>query len=310
MIGDDHAIRTVRNRTLGIARREYALHQQLARPHGAQLIEVLPRQRIVLGFALGRRYVRKFLSHAFGVVGALGHAAVHPVLHYHAEQPARPRQHGSGVLAVVIEGHGVAVAHVVFAIGAHGAVHRDHQRFEAGVFGALHQRMRHAHIRPHIKLKPQGATGEFGHVFHAGLRAGGQRKRNVRRLGGTRQLQLALEIQHAGRARGRYAHRHTVLFAEQRDLLIALGDIDQHLRLQLDALKRGAIVAQCNFVFGAPIDKFKQPLRQTALRHRAQIVYVECFLQIVVGHHSPLVDRPICAGIVTESPLRLKPRMR
>ena len=88
----------------------------------------------------------------------------------------------------------------------------------------------------------------------------------------------------AGPGRGD-AERHAVLLAEELDLLVALRDVDQHLRLQLDALECRAIVAQRDLVFGAAIDELEQPLRQALLRHLAQIVNVECFLECAaIGH--------------------------
>ena len=79
-----------------------------------------------------------------------------------------------------------------------------------------------------------------------------------------------------------------MFLAEERDLLVAPGDVDQHLRLQLDALERGAIVAQRDLVLRASIDELEQPLRQSLLRHLAQVVNVECFLYAIsVCHRFP-----------------------
>ena len=91
----------------------------------------------------------------------------------------------------------------------------------------------------------------------------------------------------AGARRGD-AERHAVFLAEELDLLVALGDVDQHLRLQLDALECRAIVAQRHLVFRAAIDELEEPLRQALLRHLAQVVDVECFLYAIsVCHRFP-----------------------
>ena len=87
-----------------------------------------------------------------------------------------------------------------------------------------------------------------------------------------------------------------MVVAEQRDGLVAIRDVDENLRLQLDTLERRAIVAQRDLVLGAAIDEFEQPFRQALLRHDTQIVDVERILHIVAEHWLPLIFSAIRAS--------------
>ena len=71
------------------------------------------------------------------IVFVTRHAGGHDVAREHAEHPARVLHDVPDVAARVLEGHGEAVAHVVFAVAGGGTVDGDDQRFETGVLRAL-----------------------------------------------------------------------------------------------------------------------------------------------------------------------------
>ncbi len=59
--------------------------------------------------------------------------------------------------------------------------------------------------------------------------------------------------------------------AEQLNRLSAPRNVDEHARLQPDALEGGAIVAQRNFILGTAVYELEYSLRQPAPRDFAQI---------------------------------------
>ena len=196
--------------------------------------------------------------------------------------------HIPDIAARVLEGHGEAVAHVVFAIAGSGAINSDDQRFEAGIFCAFDELMRERAVGPHVELEPQTRAGYgLGDFFHRGLRAGGQCEGDAGGGGGFGQRDFTLIPEQAGGAGRRDADRHLVLVAEKFNFLIAFGNVDQSARLEFDALKRLAVVAQPDFVFGAAVDEFEHTLGGAPHRHFTQVENIVC-AQCRITHDASL----------------------
>ena len=167
MVRDNHRIGTAIGGQHCILRMQDAFDDEFTRPHLSQLPQVVPAQRIGAQAGAAHRQAGDLALDRTWIIFITRHAGGHDVARQHAEHPARMFEHVPDIATCVLEGHGEAIAHVVFTITGGCTVDRYHQRFIAGVLRAFNQLVRKRTIRPHIELEPESRTGYgLGDFFH------------------------------------------------------------------------------------------------------------------------------------------------
>ncbi|MCY1531642.1 hypothetical protein D9M68_668730 [compost metagenome] len=180
-----------------------------------------------------------------------------------AEQPARPHEAVPRQPQAGPQRRREAGAHVVFAVRPDGNVDRDDQVAKARAGDARHQAVDARRIARQVGLEPRIGRG-VGHFFHRNERGAAHDCGNARRLRRLREHEVAAVGRQRADADRRDPEGRRVALAEQRDLLRAPGDIDQHPGQEVVRVERGAVGVQRAVVLRRAGDVAEQRARQPA----------------------------------------------
>jgi hypothetical protein len=104
------------------------------------------------------------------------------------------------------------------------------------------------------------------------------RRKHERNIGAARRARerdFAIAPEQPRRAYRRDADRALIDAAEESDLVVAMRDVHQRARGELDGLEHRAVGGQGDLVFGAAFQVLADELRQAPARHQTQVLDVQ-----------------------------------
>ncbi len=171
-------------------------------------------------------------------------------------------------------------ASIPFPASKHVGICREHQGFEASGLGTPHDVFGDRSLAHDIQLHPQSATGACGDVFEARRGNGAQAKWDAEIGRGTGECDVAIRVEHAVHAGRGDDERRGRRAAEQLDLVIAGGRVDEGLRDETQLLECPAIAAQRLLILGATLHVLENEVRNTPARDLTQIRDVQYTAQV------------------------------
>ena len=264
MVRQDEAVDAEIDQARGVLNVLHALHDELARPHAADDVEVVVADGRV------HRGVEQFTD---GAAGGAERGELELGRGEEVEPPPRPRDGVDDRADRELGRDREPVALVAQARAGDGGVDGELQGVEPGRRRPLDEAVRDLALLHDVQLEPVAPDRVRGlHALDRGRAERGERERDAggRRRGRTGGL--ALGLHQAGEAGGRDAERQRRGAAEDLARRVDVRGRPQDVGVELDVLERAAGTVERELALGGAVGVVERGLRGAALRDRAQII--------------------------------------
>jgi len=268
VVGQQDAVDAQVDEALGVLHRLDTLDDDLARPHGADDLEVLVADGGVHG-------VVEQLAH--GAAGGLQGGELQLGRGQEVEPPPRAGDRVEDGAGRDLGRDGEAVALVAQAGPGHGGVHGEHEGVEAGGRGALDQPVGDLALAHDVELEPVAPVGVGGlDVLDGGGAQRGQGEGDPGGAGGPGPGDLALGLHEAGETGGRDTEGHGRAPAQDFAGGVDVDGRAQDVGVELDVAEGLAGAAQGDLTLGGAVGVVEGRGRSAALGDLAQVPGGQC----------------------------------